>query len=167
MDVKDLLPMIFERSNASTTLWNIEFVVILGVLTFIATAKEHAKHWAVKSAVIALFLGAQYFNARALVEVSYHRQILRGIFEATHNVIVDPFISPAHHIVIPLRYTRPREIIIVFIFASVLGVLFLWLYPRDELPNFLQNLQNRALSTSFGRWLLTSKQNSKGAPRLP
>jgi hypothetical protein len=40
MEPKDLLPIMFERSNAMATLWNMEIVVVLGLIAFLATAGE-------------------------------------------------------------------------------------------------------------------------------
>jgi len=129
MEEKDLLPIIFERSNASTTLWNIEFAVILGAITFMATAKPDRQQWLVRLALTVLFLCAQFFNCRALRETSVHRQILRGIFESLPNSDVVNRFKRSGYNVDPLRYSTPSEIIGVFVLASLAGTLFIWLYP--------------------------------------
>jgi hypothetical protein len=38
LEAKDLLPILFERSNATATLWKIEIVVVLGLIAFLASS---------------------------------------------------------------------------------------------------------------------------------
>jgi hypothetical protein len=47
MEPKDLLPILFERSNAAVTLWNIEIVVVLGLIAFLASAGKMIGHWSI------------------------------------------------------------------------------------------------------------------------
>ena len=48
MDLKDFLPIIFERYNAVQALWNFQIVVIFGLLGFITTARNTARQTSVK-----------------------------------------------------------------------------------------------------------------------
>ena len=53
---KDLLRILFERSNATATLWTIEIVVVLGSLAFLASAGKMIGHWSMKLALTIGFL---------------------------------------------------------------------------------------------------------------
>jgi hypothetical protein len=50
LEAKDLLQILFERSNATTTLWNMEIAVVLGLIAFLGTAGDMTGHWLTKVA---------------------------------------------------------------------------------------------------------------------
>jgi hypothetical protein len=80
MEPKDLLPILFERSNAAVTLWNIEIVVVLGLIAFLASAGKMIGHWSMKLAFTVGFLVMAGNNVVALIEVMEQRQALVDFF---------------------------------------------------------------------------------------
>lgn len=80
MEPKDLLPILFERSNATATLWNIEIVVVLGLLAFLANAGKMIGHWCGKLALTVGFLVMAGFNVSALIVVTEQRRALADFF---------------------------------------------------------------------------------------
>ena len=76
MEPKDLLPILFERSNAAVTLWNIEIVVVLGLIAFLASAGKMIGHWSMKLALTVGFLVMAGNNVVALIGVMEQRQAL-------------------------------------------------------------------------------------------
>jgi hypothetical protein len=43
MELKDLLPILFERFNAATTLWNLLVTVLLGFFVFVGAGPSALK----------------------------------------------------------------------------------------------------------------------------
>jgi hypothetical protein len=83
---KDLLPILFERSNATATLWTIEIVVVLGSLA--ASAGKMIGHWSMKLALTVGFLVMAGFNVVAFIEVTEQRQELVDFFRTLKSSVL-------------------------------------------------------------------------------
>jgi hypothetical protein len=88
MEPKDLLPILFERSNAAVTLWNIEIVVVLGLMAFLASAGKMIGHWSMKLALTVGFLVMAGNNVVALIEVMEQRQALVDFFRTLKSPVL-------------------------------------------------------------------------------
>jgi hypothetical protein len=97
MEPKDLLPILFERSNAAVTLWNIEIVVVLGLIAFLASAGKMIGHWSMKLALTVGFLVMAGNNVVALIEVMEQRQALVDFFRTLKSPVLalPPWAKPA------------------------------------------------------------------------
>ncbi len=85
---KDLLPILFERSNATATLWNIKIVVVLGLLAFLASAGKMIGYWSMKLALTVGFLVMAGFNVVAFIEVTEQRQELVDFFRTLKSSVL-------------------------------------------------------------------------------
>jgi len=85
---KDLLLILFERSNPTATLWNIEIVVVLGLLAFLASAGKMIGHWSVRLALTVGFLVMAGFNVVALMEVTEQTQALVDFFRTLKSSVL-------------------------------------------------------------------------------
>ena len=127
MEPKDLLPILFERSNATARLWNIEIIVVLGLIAFLANAGKMMGHWLPKLALTVGFLVMAGFNVGALIQVVEQRQALAEFF----RTLKSPVLATSSGWIDPLYV--PPVIRVVFLHAAVdvLVVLFIWIYsPR-------------------------------------
>ena len=138
MGVKDLLPIIFERSNAATTIWNIELALILGIIAALVTAGGLAHHSRIKILITLMFYLASWLNLRALIEVSLQRRVLRDIFETmkdkntdvVQQLMNDSYLIPLIKFKItPLKVTPPEWILGALLIAALGVTAFIWLYP--------------------------------------
>src|SRR5262249_13985490 len=66
LDTKDLLSLVFERYAAAQTFWNIYIIVTLGLLGFIASAKEACSRKPVQVVLTVVFVGFAQANLHAL-----------------------------------------------------------------------------------------------------
>ncbi len=102
MEAKDVLPIIFERSNATGSIWNLYIVVVLGVIAFFASAGTN--NTLIKWAVAIGFVIMAVDNILALVQVTRQEQELvtyfhslntASVFSGKDQGIFDPlFVSP-------------------------------------------------------------------------
>ena len=102
MEAKDVLPIIFERSNATGAIWNLYIVVVLGVIAFLASTE--IKNTLIRHAVAIGFVIMAVDNILALVQVTRQEQELVTYFHSlnTNSVLsgkdqglFDPlFVSP-------------------------------------------------------------------------
>jgi hypothetical protein len=74
--LKDLLPIIFERSNAMQRFWNFLIVVTFGLLGFVTTARATAGHTSVKVMLTIGYVVFAAVNLDALLFVTQQRTIL-------------------------------------------------------------------------------------------
>ena len=75
-ELKEVLPILFERSSAAQTFWNFEIVVSLGILTVLATAPSFAQSLRVRIVFIVAFLMFAAVNLNSLVWVTEQRIVL-------------------------------------------------------------------------------------------
>lgn len=85
MDAKDWLPILFERSNATSTLWNIEIIAILGIVAFLAGAGSKLSHRGIRVAILVGYWVMAAFNLFALVEVTEQRAVLADLVRKTED----------------------------------------------------------------------------------
>jgi hypothetical protein len=76
MDLKDILPILFERSNAMQTYWNFYIVVTLGIMGFFSTARSIANLIIVRLLFTVGFLGFAVVNLEGILWVVAQRQAL-------------------------------------------------------------------------------------------
>jgi hypothetical protein len=125
---KDLLPILFERSNATATLWNMEIVVVLGLIAFLASAGKIVGHWYIKLALTVGFLAMVAFNVSALIEVTEQRQELVNFFRKQNPPVLR---TSSGWIIDPLTVTPVCLVVFLHAAVDVLMVLFIWIYsPR-------------------------------------
>lgn len=84
----DLLPILFERSHPTATLWNIEIVVVLGLLAFLASAGKMIGHWSMRLALTVGFLVMVGFNVVVLIEVTEQTQALVDFFRTLKSSVL-------------------------------------------------------------------------------
>jgi hypothetical protein len=99
MDGKDWLPIFFERSNAMGALWNIEILIVLGLIAFLGGGGAKLDHRPVKVAIVLAFLVGAGFNLQALMQVTRQRAIsptssARSTAPASSPVSLRPPASP-------------------------------------------------------------------------
>ncbi|MDQ6867538.1 MAG: hypothetical protein M3178_03730 [Pseudomonadota bacterium] len=128
MEPKDLLPILFERSNATATLWNIEIVVVLGLIAFLASAGKMIGHWSMKLALTVGFLVMAYFNVGALIEVTEQRQALVDFF----RTLKPPVLATSSGWIDPLSVPPVIQVVFLHAAVDVLVVLFIWVYSPHK-----------------------------------
>jgi hypothetical protein len=126
MEPKDLLPILFERSNAVGTLWNIEIVVILGLIGFLAAAGPRMNKPFLKLALTAGFVIAAGFNLAALIEVTEQRQALVDFF----RTIKPPVLATPSGWIDPLFVPSLWWVAILHVIVDALMIGFVWWYPQ-------------------------------------
>lgn len=76
MELKDVLPLLYERFGAFQTLWNLYITIALGVLGFVATAEKASKSKIIRVILIIVFLVFALINLETLVRIREQRSIL-------------------------------------------------------------------------------------------
>jgi len=125
MEPKDLLPILFERSNAVGTLWNIQIVIILGLIGFLAAAGPRIDKRFLKLALMIGFIVASAFNLTALVEVTEQRHALVEFFRTTKP----PVLATPSGWIDPLYVPSLYSVAILHVIVDLLTVFFIWFYP--------------------------------------
>jgi hypothetical protein len=129
-DVKDLLPIIFERSNAATTTWNIELVLVLGIVAALVTAGTLANQWVIKSLITVAAVLVSTLTFRSLIEITLARYILRDLFrKIIHDDTLQKLDTEKYLGMTALRVTPLKWIIIAYLAGAVLLAAFIWAYP--------------------------------------
>jgi hypothetical protein len=130
MGLKDLLPIIFERSNAMQTFWNFQIVVIFVLLGFITTARVASQ----PSVKVIMTIGYVIFalvNLEALVSVTEQRKILvAALAELPNDGLVNALEAPFLMVETPLSPPHRIFVIIVHSVADILLVTAIWVFPR-------------------------------------
>jgi hypothetical protein len=126
MEPKDLLPILFERSNAVGTLWNMQIVIILGLIAFLAAAGTRINQPFLKLALTVGFLIAAGFNLTALIEVTEQRHALVDFF----RTIKPPVLATPSGWIDPLYVPSLWWLAILRVIVDALTVLFIWSYPQ-------------------------------------
>ena len=75
LDAKDWLPILFERTNSTATLWNIELVAILGIIAFLASAGSRLD-WVIRIVLLLGYWMMALSNVFALYQVIGQRAVL-------------------------------------------------------------------------------------------
>jgi|SRR5271170_849017 hypothetical protein len=75
-ELKDWLPIVFERANSATSLWNIEIATILGIIAFVAAGGDLAKDGRVRALLAGGFVVMAGLNLSAMVSVTEQRTLL-------------------------------------------------------------------------------------------
>jgi hypothetical protein len=129
-DLKDLLTIIFERSNAATTVWNIELVLVLGIVAALVTAGALANQWLIKLLITVTAVLVSGLTFRSLIEITLARYILRDLFrKINHDEILQKLDSEDFWGMTALRITPLKWIVIAYLAGAVLLAGFIWLYP--------------------------------------
>ncbi|MFZ2109637.1 MAG: hypothetical protein WAV18_30385 [Roseiarcus sp.] len=131
MEAKDWLPIFFERSNAEATLWNIEIVVVLGLVAFVGGAGARLEGRLIKVAIIIAFLVMVAFNILAIVQVTEQRAILADLIHqiSSPSSIMDEFRTKSG-VVSPLDVPSVWLVVGSHIVVDFVVCLFVWLYPK-------------------------------------
>jgi hypothetical protein len=126
MEVKDILPIVFERANAASTLWNIEIVTILGLIAFFAGAGKQVNHTFVKLAIVIGFVIMASFNLAALIEVTEQRHALVTLLLTKDSTIF----SSESVWVNPLLIPPVCLVAVLHIVVDILVIIFVLVYPK-------------------------------------
>jgi hypothetical protein len=126
MEPKDLLPILFERSNAVGTLWNMEIVIILGLIAFLAAAGTRINQPLLKFAITFGLLIAVGFNLTALIEVTEQRHALVDFF----RTINPPVLAVPSGWIDPLYVPSLLRLTILHVIVDALTIFFIWSYPQ-------------------------------------
>jgi hypothetical protein len=129
MEAKDWLPIFFERSNAMSTLWNIEIVAVLGLVAFLGGAGARLDHRPVKIAIILAFLAMAAFNLSALVQVTEQRAILADFLRHMDSPSVMPEFQNSSDLVSPFNVPKVWLVIASHLVVDLIVCLFVWFYP--------------------------------------
>jgi hypothetical protein len=124
MDVKDYLPILFERSNTAQSLWNFEAVVVLGIIGFLATAGSKANQSWLLLLIIIVFLGFVYFNLSEILKVSHQRETLAN---AVIPSLADERLSDLRKYLNP----NPRVLVVALhVVVDIATVFAIWIIPK-------------------------------------
>jgi hypothetical protein len=126
MEAKDLLPILFERSNATATLWNIELIMILGLLAFLGGTGKSIKHFPIQLALSLGFGVVAVFNSYSLIQVSEQRAALIALFRTLHP----PVFSNVSGLIDPLYVPTRKVILGAHLLGGILVLIIIWTYPR-------------------------------------
>jgi hypothetical protein len=129
--LKDLLPLIFERSNAAQTLWNFEIVVIFGLLGFIASARAIAHETTVKLMLTIAYIVFATGNLFALLNVTEERRIL--VEAALSKLSEERSLAPSKPPDFSERVLSPPDSSSVIVYHLVIDGFLLgaiWVFPK-------------------------------------
>jgi hypothetical protein len=131
MELKDVLPILFERSNATQTFWNFYIVIALGIIGFFSTAKPVANLKAVQILFTLGYLMFAAVNLLAMLWVIAQRQALAG--QALRLITGDQLALLKQSFLFDKDLLSPPSWIFIGIFhligdALIIGVI--WLLPR-------------------------------------
>jgi hypothetical protein len=76
MELKDVLPLAFERFNAAVALWNLEAAVIFALLAFLASAPGMLASLWMRGLMTAAYVGFALVNGVILEQVEGQRRVL-------------------------------------------------------------------------------------------
>jgi hypothetical protein len=127
MDLKDLLPIIFERNNATQTLWNLQIVVIAGLLGFVTTARNTARQPIVKWILTITYPVFSYVNLDALLSVTKERKILAAA--ALSKLPSEEPLASFNSTKSLLSPPSPISVIVLHLVMDVSLVAAIWLFP--------------------------------------
>ena len=120
MDLTQLLPMYFDRSNAFETLWSFYLTVILGLLAFSGSGKQ-------TTITVAVFLtiGLLVFAAaslKALIVVTRQRCQLQTLIAATAKADDEKAIAAT------IDSSTVRRVVAFHLLGDVLAIVGIWCF---------------------------------------
>ena len=132
MELKELLPIIFERSNAMQTFWNFQIIVIFGLLGFVTTARATARQASVEVMLTVGYLMFALVNLEALLAVTKQRWILVGaaLPKLPSEGVLADFEAPFLFVENPLSPPYLVAVIILHLLADAFLVGAIWVFPR-------------------------------------
>jgi len=92
-DLKDWLPIVFERANAATALWNVEITAILGIIAFVAAGGDLARHGYVRALLAGGFVVMAALNLSGLIAVNEQRAALVDFVRSLHGGRTDALLA--------------------------------------------------------------------------
>jgi hypothetical protein len=78
MELHDAITILFERFNAATALWNLQLVVIIGVLGFLATSPALLKKPLLVWGLAAGYLAFASINIKVIDQVENQRRVIEA-----------------------------------------------------------------------------------------
>jgi len=134
MELKDWLPIMFERANATAALWNMQIVVVLGLIAFMASAGELARNRSVLALLTVGLVVMAGLNLSAQISVTEQRLILLrfiGTLEdrAISGGLVSDLTDPSHF-PYPLQVAPMWLVIALHVTVDAAALLFVWIYPN-------------------------------------
>jgi hypothetical protein len=76
MDAKDVLPILFERSNAAAALWNFQLSVLFALLAFLGAVSNLWQHKVVLLGLTLAYALFAIINWKVLLQVEAQRAVL-------------------------------------------------------------------------------------------
>ena len=125
LDLKDALPIAFERFNAAVTLWNLQAAVIFALLAFVTGAQRALKSVQIRIALSGAYAGCAAINLLVLLQVEAQRRALDQ-FVLTHLVgsgLVETGLDRA------MWAPTASATILMHGFADVAAIGAIWLIP--------------------------------------
>jgi len=130
MEGKDWLPIFFERSNAMGALWNIEILIVLGLIAFLGGGGAKLDHRPVKIAIVLAFLVGAGFNLLALMQVTRQRAILADFIRQIDSPGVIVSLAAPSGLTAPLQVPSLTMVMVSHLIVDVLVCWFIWFYPK-------------------------------------
>jgi hypothetical protein len=138
-NLKDLMPMLFERGNAMQSYWGYYITVVGALLAFFGSVRR-PKALAILFTVV--FIAFAYVNADGMVQVAQEREAIYGIVTTSQKVALD---SPAPASSGDLRKYRenlvavsappdPAGVLVFHLIADFLVLAALWLLTLRYAP---------------------------------
>jgi hypothetical protein len=84
MELKDLLSLYFERTNAMQTFWTFYVTIILGLLAFFGSTKLPRKPYGITFILSLAFCMFAFVNLQALRGVTRQRNVTKDLIVASH-----------------------------------------------------------------------------------
>jgi hypothetical protein len=120
LDAKDWLPILFERTNFTGTLWNIELAAIVGIIAFLASAVSRL-NWVLTIVLLLGYWMMALSNLYALYQVIGQRAALAKLILKMDNA--------SQIAEMPLQVPPLRLVVWGHLATDVLVSLFVWFYP--------------------------------------
>jgi hypothetical protein len=79
MDVKDAIPILFERFNASVSLWNFQMAVILGLLAFLAATSSLVRGVRLQIGLVGAYVIFAGINLTVLLQIEGQRRVMEQV----------------------------------------------------------------------------------------
>jgi hypothetical protein len=79
MDVKDTIPILFERFNASVSQWNFQMAVILGLLAFLAATSSSVRGMRLQIGLVGAYVIFAGINLTVLLQIEAERRVIEQV----------------------------------------------------------------------------------------
>jgi hypothetical protein len=79
MELKDVIPILFERFNASVSLWNFQMAVILGLLAFLATTSSIVRGERLQFGLAGAYVIFAVINLIVLLQIEGQRRVIEQV----------------------------------------------------------------------------------------